>query len=95
MVCLMPNVLFTVVGLKLLSTALAICALVMIPAAVELMGRPEGLVPLFDVVGVAFDVVGVVDVVGVFEVEVAVAAIAVVVAFKDVTRLLPVCLRPW
>lgn len=89
MVCLVPNVLFTVVGLKLLSTPLAICALVMIPAAVESMGRPEGLAPLFEVVGVAFDVVGVVDVVGVFEVEVAVAALAVDVAFKDVT------LRPW
>jgi len=63
----------------------------MIPAAVESMGRPEGLVPLFDVVGVAFDVVGVVDVVGVFEVEVAVAALAVDVAFKEDVKALP----PW
>ena len=76
MVCLVTNVLVTVVGLKLLSTPLAICALVMIPAAAESMVRPEGAAP--DVVGVTF-VVGVV-----FDADVAVAATDVLVAFKDV-----------
>lgn len=91
MVCLVTNVLVTVVGLKLLSTPLAICALVMIPAAAESMVRPEGAAP--DVVGLTF-VVG--TVVGVaFDADVAVAATDVLVAFKDVVMTLPVCFSPW
>ena len=85
----MAKVVVSVVGLKLLSTPVAICTLVMILAAVESMERPEGALPV-DVVGVGFVDVGV----G-FDIEVDVAAIDVVVASREETRLLPVCLRPW
>ena len=51
------------------------------------MVRPEGGPP--EVVGVTF-AVGVV-----FDADVAVAASAVLVAFKDETMVLPVCFSPW
>ncbi len=74
----------------MLSTALAIWTLVTMPAAVESMARPDGA-PDDDVVGVVFvDVVGVV-----FDEAVTVASMAVAVAFKDVTTVLPVCFMPW
>ncbi len=79
MVCLVTNVLVTVVGLKLLSTPLAVCVLVMILEAVGSMVRPEGPA---EVVGVLFDA------------DVAVAAIAVVVASREEIIEEPVCLRP-
>ncbi len=63
----------------------------MIPAAAESMVRPEGAAP--DVVGVTFVVGAVVGVV--FDADVAVAAIDVLVAFKDVVMTLPVCFSPW